>query len=203
MNLRQKLVKIARKECKESNVKLYLGKRKAVRCIKILVNGFFDATPDDEDIPVLACATGRPNWELVLVHELSHLRQWRENCKLWAEYEKIPGNLIDHAISGKNISQRSLEKHIRTAMLLERDCEYRSYDTLKELGYPKNKLQDYVQKANAYTIFYLAILKWRKWYQIGKEPYNIKAIWSKFPTTFDIDVYATFDDLSHLYEQCI
>jgi hypothetical protein len=205
MNLQEKLLRLVRKECKESNVKLYLGKGKSIQYSKgILVNGYF--SPDDEyedDSPKLCCAIGKPRWELTLVHELNHLRQWREDCKEWRDYAKLKGNIIDEAISGKNVNRKILQKNITATILLERDCEQRSYETLKSLGYPQKKLDEYVQKANAYTIFYVYMTDHRKWYVIGREPYNVENVWRRFPKTFDVDIDAIYDKLGHLYQNCV
>ena len=205
MTLKQKIVKIARSECRNNYVKFYLGRGKSVQYVsdhKLRVNGFFDSDPDIGR-PKLACAIGRPNWELVLVHELNHLRQWKEDSQIWCDYEKIPGNRLDEAISGKDIDPKELEENIRATILLERDCERRTHNTLKELGYPEKKLKEYVQRGNAYTIFYLNILKTKKWYAIGKEPHSLKSVWCHFPTTFDIDIDKTFKKLGYLYNQCL
>jgi hypothetical protein len=47
--------------------------------------------------------------------------------------------------------------------------------------------EEYIQKSNAYILFYLWMKKNRSWYTIGKEPYNIDEIVSIMPKTFDID----------------
>jgi hypothetical protein len=203
MNLRNKLLAMARQECKESNVRLYLGKGKSVRYANgISVNGFFDFDVDSHERPTLACSTGKPNWELVLVHELNHLRQWREDCKVWRNYKTISGNVIDNAISGRHVDSRILLSDAKKVLLMEHDCEKRSYATLKQLGYSKEKLIEYVQKANAYALFYLYVAKNKTWYEVGKEPYSLKTVWGKFPKTFDIDIAETFEKVGHLYAQC-
>ena len=204
MTLKNKLVNIVRKECRDNAVKLYLGNGKSVNYSKgIQVNGFFDSNEDEPYQGKLSCAIGRQNWELILVHEFNHMMQWKENCKVWQNYEIICDNVIDEVISGKDVDLKNLEIDARTILLLEHDCEKRSYNTLKNLGHPKEKLVEYVQKANAYALFYLYIIKKKKWYEIGKEPYNLKSVWSKFPKTFNIDIDATYARLGHLYDKCV
>ena len=201
MNIRNELVNIVRSECKANGVNLYLGSGKSVQYNRsVRVNGFFDF---DTKIPKLACATGRPNWELVLVHELNHMLQWKEDCKVWRNYCATTGNMIERAISGKSTDSNKLKKDSMITLLMEHDCERRSHAMLKKLGYPKTKLTEYVQKANAYSLFYLYVAKHKKWYSIGKEPYNLKIVWSKFPKTFDIDIFSTFNNLGHLFEYCV
>ena len=199
------LLELTRTECKNNKVKLYLGRGKFIRySTGVKVNGCFDPEPEfEEDPPKLSCSLGSPNWELVLVHELNHMRQWIENCKAWRDYAKCSGNVINDAISGKKLNNRTFTKSIMATLWMERDCEIRSYNTLKKLNYPKDKLDEYVQKANAYTIFYLDILHNRKWYVIGKEPYNLKNVWRKFPKTFDVNIEDVYANLGHLYQNCV
>lgn len=204
MSVRDDLVRLARAECKANGVKLYLGKGKSVRYSRGMnVNGFFDFDVKKPKQPKLVCATGRPNWELVLVHELNHMRQWKEDCKVWQDYCATTGNMIDRAISGKKLDEKKLKKDTIATLLMEHDCEKRSHNTLKELKYPKNKLVEYVQKANSYALFYLYVAKYKKWYKIGREPYNSKVVWGKFPKTFDIDIHKTFEKLGHLFDNCV
>ena len=203
MNLKDKLLIITRKECKENKITLYLGKGKTVSYTKgIKSSGFFDFDHEDPFDRKLACATKLPNWELTLVHELSHMRQWKENCKVWQDFVNMSNNNIDSAVLGKEVSLKHLLKDINITIKMEHDCEKRAYTTLKELGYPKHKLEEYVQKANAYVLFYLHIAKTKSWYKSGKAPYSIKNVWSKFPKTFDFDVHATYNKLQHLYNEC-
>jgi hypothetical protein len=201
MNLKKRLLTLTKKECKENGVILYLGPGKSVSYMKgLYVNGFFDF---EADIPKLSCAIGHSNWELILVHELNHVRQWKENCKVWDDYVKKSKGIIDEAVSGKKISKEKLLIDAKLSLFLEHDCEKRSYKTLKQLGYPKEKLIEYIQKANAYALFYLYVAEHRVWYEIGKEPYNLKSVWGKFPKTFNINIDKTYARLSHLYDQCV
>ena len=207
MSLQTELIRIAREECKANNVKLYLGRGKSINYSfvspRIRVNGFFDFDVKPPKQMKLACATGRKNWELILVHELSHMHQWMEDCKVWKDYCATNGDMIDRAISGKSTDNTKLEHDAMVTLLLEHDCEKRAHELLKNLGYPKNKLDEYVQKANSYALFYLYILHNKKWYKVGKEPYNLKNVWKHFPKTFNIDIEATFHRLKHHFDQCV
>jgi len=64
-------------------------------------------------------------------------------------------------------------------------------------------LLEYIQKANAYTLFYLFVSDERVWYTIGKEPYRLPTVWKQFPKSFDIDLISTYNNLKHLYWRCI
>jgi hypothetical protein len=197
----KKLLKLIRAELKPYKIKLYIGKGKSVQYnSKLKVNGYFD-----NDGEKLAVAKNIKNWELVLVHEFAHFKQWAEDCAVWQDYIESQEHIGLDDLSDKNsdATQDEINKSALATMLMERDCEMRAYALLKELGYPKNKLMEYIQKSNAYTIFYLFLAKHRTWYTIGKEPYNLKSIWSKFPKTFSIDPQKTFNRLEYLYKGCV
>ena len=205
MNLKDKLKELAHKECKKNKVKLYLGRGKSVKYPigNIRVNGFFNFDVDTTTTPILACATGRPNWELVLVHELCHMRQWKDNCKVWRNYCQDHHNFMDISLSGKYVNPKKLAKEAYIALLMEHDCEQRAHHLLSELGYSKQKLIEYIQKSNAYALFYLYVAQHNKWYEVGKEPYNLKNVWKHFPKTFDIDIDKEFFRLHKHFDQCV
>lgn len=197
--MKNKIIKLAQINCEANGTSLFLGKGKSVSYApRIKVNGYFDSSKNK-----LAVATARKEWELILIHEMNHMIQWTENCKAWKEYQSIDSNIIDDAIQGKSVNDKKLKETALITLKMEHDCEQRSYKTLKFLKYPKKKLIEYTQKANAYCLFYLFVAKNKKWYIIGKEPYNIKKIWKHFPKTFDFDIEKTFEKLEYLYLQCI
>jgi hypothetical protein len=192
-----KLLKIIKEELKESKIKLYLGKGKYLKYSPgIKVNGFFDYENSK-----LAVATKKPNWELTLVHEYSHFKQWKEQCREWQDYVGTPP-VIDKPVEGFEVDIKELNYSAKVTMMMERDCEIRAHNLLKKFGYPKDKLVEYIQKANAYALFYLFLAKHRKWYVIGKEPYVLPNVWKKFPKTFSIDLNKTYDKLEYLYFDC-
>ena len=197
-SLKQNIIKMARAECKKSNIDLYLGSGRSVQYSKKLrSNGYFDSENNK-----LAVAIGRPNWELILLHELNHLRQWQQHCPEWKKYLTI-GHSIDDALAGETITESKLHHDINCILQLERDCEIRAVQDLIKLNYPAKKIQQYIQKANAYCMFYLFINENRKWYRIGKEPYNLKSVWKLFPDTFDFDLDLEYQKIKHIYHNCI
>ncbi len=204
MKITKKLIKLARTECEKHSVRLFLGKGKSLAYYKnIKVNGYFDCNGSLRKTPTLAVASKTNNFTLVLVHEMCHMIQWIENCKEWKDYVAIKNFQIDKACANESFDQKLLDNHCWITMLLERDCERKAHTILKSLGYQDKKLKEYVQKANAYTIFYLFVADNKKWYKVGSEPYSIKAVWKKFPDTFDINIKQTYKDLGNLYNKCI
>ena len=197
-NLR-KLVDFIEQTCEEHGIEIKLSKGKYVLCNKIKCNGYFDYEAEK-----LAVATNIKSWELILVHEFSHFMQWLEDCKEWRAYirDQKAGEVVEPALAGKSVDTKKLRGQLRTTMMMERDCERRSVELLQQFHYPEDKVRQYIQKANAYTIFYLHIEKTRKWYKVGSEPYNKAVVWKNFPETFDIDVAEVYKHLGDLYEHC-
>lgn len=193
--LEKHIIEHVKAECKKYKVKFYIGKGKYLLCNGIKVNGYFDS-----DELVLAISLNTPNWLLILSHEYSHMLQYFEQCKEWKYYEK---SLFDFVafIEGSKVSKKYLNKSIETLIDLERDCEVRSSNFLSSVGY--DKIDVYIQKANAYTLFYYYMKENKVWYKIGKEPYNLPKVWKKFPKTFNIDKKAVYNELKNNYVNCV
>ena len=64
-------------------------------------------------------------------------------------------------------------------------------------------IEDYAQRASAYVYFYSFVKQVRKWYKIGKEPYNNKKIVHKMPKNLN-GRYTVFPKkLFNLYKECV
>jgi len=171
----------------QNNIKLFLSPEKGVPLgegSNILCNGYFDG-----ENRVLACAMGKDisYWLLIILHESSHMDQFLENDPNWT------GNLglvqTDEWLAGsEDVDLGVIREEIRTSINLELDCERRTIEKIKKWSLDKIvDITEYIQKGNAYILFYLWMEKNRSWYTIGKEPYNIDEIVSVMPKTFDID----------------
>lgn len=73
----------------------------------------------------------------------------------------------------------------------------KKWDGYDNYGY----VEEYIQKSNAYILFYRWMHKTRKWYEIGKEPYNIKEIVSQMPTTFNVDYTKLTPKLERVFKK--
>ncbi len=171
---------------KENNIKLFLSPEKGVSLggPNILCNGYFDG-----DNRLLACAMGKDisYWLLILLHESSHMDQFLENDPAWTN--NIGLVQTDEWLAGKeDVDLNVIAEEIRTSIDIEVDCEKRTVEKIKKWSLDKIiDTEEYIQKSNAYILFYLWMKKNRSWYTIGKEPYNIDEIVSIMPKTFDID----------------
>jgi len=152
----------------------------------------------DHPTPKLAVACRKPviDWVKVLVHEACHMDQYLSNAAVWKAIYVTPTidttGLIDLWIDNKiELSQEQLSHYIKVIQDVEMDCEKRAVDVIKRFKIPFIDIDEYIQQANAYVWFYLYVKNHRKWYTVGKEPYNNEKIWRAMPTTF-IDDYGHF-----------
>lgn len=196
----KKLIKEVETECAKFGVRFRIGNGSyvcaspSVRC-----NGYFSTSTDE-----LVVARKIKNFSWTLAHEYCHFQQWSTNSKIWKKYENSDAWwLINDALQKKQVEQRKLEKSSRLLMTVERDCERRAVELLKRYNETPANIDKYIQKANAYTLFYLHIAENKKWYKIGKEPYNVKKVWQHFPKSLDIDVEECYKNNKHLFKFCV
>ena len=165
-------------------------------------NGYFD----DEGFE-LAINVGRPvkRWFPVLVHESSHFDQWKEQCKAWKAYIKLncSDDELTKVINGEStLSKADMKKYFDITRDLELDCERRTLAKIKEFELPIDA-REYAKGASAYVFFYNFIAKHKKWYKIGKEPYNTKEIVDLMPDNLDGDYSKLSRKLEKLFKQCV
>jgi hypothetical protein len=176
-----------KKVAQENNIKLLLSSESGIRYgedSNIFCNGYFDG-----DNRVLACAMGKDisYWLIILLHESSHMDQFLENDPNWTN--NIGLVQTDKWLEGSDdVDLDIISEEIRTSINIEIDCERRTIQKIKNWSLEGIiDLEEYIQKSNAYILFYLWMKKRRSWYTIGKEPYNIPEIVSTMPKTLNID----------------
>lgn len=147
-------------------------------------SGYFNDDTDG-DVPELAVAMGGgiQKWLPVLVHESCHLDQWLEKSPLWTRHPLgDPAGLIDDWINGEEFEPEVVDTIFKENIALELDCEQRSVKKILENHLPID-IDTYIQKANAYLMFYLYCKKHRTWSDPKHSPYQ-DAISEKLLTTW-------------------
>lgn len=193
------------KYCKEKNIKLKLVNEQGVPYgdSKSLVNGYFDGEGYFGEGSVLACSMGKDvkYWFPVLMHESSHMDQYIENDPTWVN--NLGLEQTDNWINGDDtVDLNIISEEIRTSMDIEIDCEKRTIEKIKKFELEDIlDIDEYIQKSNAYILFYLWMKKHRKWYTIGKEPYAIPEIYKNMSKTFNIDYTYLSDNLESLFNK--
>ena len=184
----EKIIKRTKRLATKHGVKVVLSGDRYVQSGGIKSNGYFD---DEELVLAVACGDQmKHQWQATFLHESSHMDQWIEQIPEWqTKINDIDATkLLDLWMNGNiELNKKQLNAYVRAARDIELDCERR---TVKKIIKNRIRLIDvptYIQKANAYVYFYNYLKKSRKWYTIGKEPYNIEEIWAKMPINFDND----------------
>jgi hypothetical protein len=165
-------------------------------------NGYFD----DID-KVLTVGINKPldKWFPILVHESCHFDQWRENCDVWKNYyaASCSDNILDKILSGTVVlSEEENNKYFSLSRDLELDCERRTIAKIKKYCLPID-IKAYAKSAAAYVLFYNFVAKYKKWYIIGKEPYNTKEILDIMPNNLDGDFSELEPALVPLFYSCV
>lgn len=161
------------------------------------VSGYFV----DYGNPTLAVALKNKSWVMTLCHESCHMDQWIEKSPFWTN-SFIDGReaveYIDEFCNGENFSEEKLNDFIKKARGVEWDCEKRSIQKAIKYGLDIN-VEEEIQKANSYILFYTFVKETRKWNTVGKAPYNIKEVWSLMPKTFDMDYEVVPENIKEAY----
>jgi hypothetical protein len=174
-------------KCKEADVKFLLSNTEYVetgqstRC-----NGYFDG-----DNKVLAVAVGQPEeqWNKILVHEYAHMTQWMDDSPAWkAGTEGTDAETLVELWYNREIEMTAKQKAkwIGLGRDLEREAEERAVQLIGRFNLPLSP-KAYIRNANAYLYFWTFSGIIRRWYKIGKEPYNIPQIIAAMPETLDVD----------------
>lgn len=198
----EEIKSIIKKECKQHGVEFYHGRGKTVMFRdRVKSNGYFTDGDDGEGYnPRLAIATGANTLD-VLVHEYCHMQQYLEQTQEWLDL--TDNDFIWRWIDGEDgFTEEQLDNSFKASYMIELDCEMRSVRQHREWETGLNE-EEYIQKANAYTMFYLFMRENRVWYKSGREPYSLKEVWSQMPKSFTFDRVACYNQVHQLFELCI
>lgn len=179
MDLQNEFIEYVKAECKANGIRFILRDVKYLQPTrKIKCSGYFD-----EESKSLVVATKSSQWFEILVHEFAHLTQWKDQCTVWKE-----GGLglakMNNWLEGKQV--RGIKQALAKVRDLELDNEKRSVRIIKKWNLPVD-LKLYIQKANAYILFYNWMYYTRRWCSPKNSPIKNPAVYSKMPTTFRID----------------
>ena len=156
------------KKCAENNIELFLPNTLGVQYPgeNIQTNGYFD--PDSR---VLACATGKElnKWLLILIHESSHMDQFLENDPVFNDSLGLD-ETFKWTEGSDDVDFNKIDKEIESGIAVEVDCEKRTVEKIKQYGLEfVVSVDEYIQKSNAYVLFYRWMRKNRRWYKFRQK----------------------------------
>lgn len=187
--------------CAENDITLLLSETVSVSPGGVDSNGYFSGFTK-----TLAVATLKPKeeWFLILIHEFCHLLQYLENTPEWSKFSDTPAPDIffEWLDFKRELDLDELNQVTQVLIDLEVDCEQRVLNLIKQFSLNID-LKRYAQNANSYVLFYHVIKKTRKWYEIGKEPYNNKSIVGAMPKHMDFNYRALNKELETAVENIL
>ena len=199
-----KFIRDLQRRCKKYKITFLMSGLDYVEWGDSKSNGFFDPEKNR-----MAISIGKPvdKWLNTLVHESCHFDQWVQRDHHWTsmmQYEPDAcTRLFNHWVYGeKKISKEVAIIMARIMRDLELDCERRTIEKIKKYNLPID-IKEYAKGAGAYVMFYNYIAKHKKWYKIGKEPYNNKKIRALMPTNLRGKYDVLSPKLEKLYKECI
>ena len=181
-----KFIAHVKEVCKLHNIYCDLRPTKTVRYSPgIRCSGWFDSVGRK-----LVVAMNDPGSLGVLAHEYCHLTQWLDEHPLWDQAGESLW-IIDEWLADKSDTE-DIGYHLGIARDLELDNEKRTAVIIEHWGLSID-LDDYIQKANAYVLFYNYMFYIRRWSASGNSPYRNKYILKHMSRNFDM----CYDHLTH------
>ena len=198
-----KFISDLQKRCKKYDITFLMSGLDYVKWGDGKSNGFFN--PESME---MAISIGKPveKWINTLVHESCHFDQWVQNCKEWRvmdnERPDACTQLFEWIEGERKLSKEKVMKMACIIRDLELDNERRTIEKIKKYNLPID-IKEYARGAGAYVMFYNYIGKHKKWYKIGKEPYNNKKLRRLMPTNLRGKYDVLTPKLEKLFKECI
>lgn len=155
-------------------------------------SGYFDQPDEKQNIkyPLLVVGIDKEEsqWIEVLLHEYNHFLQWKNQTPAWKEY-------IDLYKDYNEGDEESFEQ-LETTVNMESECESNTIKLAKELNYDINPSR-YIQKVNAYLVFYQIYAEKKEWYKSA--PFEDNDILKLMPSDKIIKKPMRYEINSELY----
>jgi hypothetical protein len=145
-----------------------------------VASGYFDGEGKELEI---AIKRPQKEWVPIFIHEYSHYTQWKDDCKVWRDIDKVyeTVNLWSWLSGDDEYTDAQLERCKIATQRLEQDCDKRAVALIEQYNLPISK-DHYIQSSNAYILFYNICIEQRKWYK--KSPYSDPRINGGMPKKF-------------------
>jgi hypothetical protein len=147
---------------------------------------------------VVAVGKDTDTWFQIYIHEYCHFLQHVDGA--YSDSEPYVWDSFDRWIGKtKNLTDKTVKRYVDIIRECEMDCEARVVNLIKKHKLPID-VDNYIQKANVYGMFYSVVAKHRKWYAPRKEsPTEIEDLIQMMPTTF----MDSWDDIPPEFEEIV
>ena len=131
-----KFFKHVKHECRRYNVKFILINKNEIKLDNLTCDAYFSVNPLE-----LVLATRLLNSEFFsnLVHEFSHLEQWRDDSPYYINYNGMDTwTIINKWVQGYNYTKKTIKGAFNIYIDGEIDCERRAIENIKKFNIPLN-----------------------------------------------------------------
>tara|TARA_B110000503_G_C7058969_1_gene375779 strand:+ start:393 stop:1013 length:621 start_codon:yes stop_codon:yes gene_type:complete len=149
-----------KRQCKSYGIDLVLSPSRNVVLTDDLSQDCSGYFCDRDKELVVACGRPFKDWFEVLIHEFSHMEQWKSDDRWdgWTNscgktWEWMSGNTIMNKIQINGVLDNMVE--------LEKDCEMRAVEKIRQWNLPI-PIGRYIQKANIYLYSYYLLPRIKK-----------------------------------------
>jgi len=151
---REAFIGLALADCVRNNVSVKILQKKSIqKC-----GGWFCSNP----LEMVCAYKARLGFE-ILIHEYNHFLQWKDDNEFWVRCGGNDGDfhtwLMDDSFK---LSKKKVDICYNQAVELERDCEIRSIQMIKDYALDVD-VEKYTKEANAYLYVYHECKKLREW----------------------------------------
>ncbi len=141
-----------KRQCKAYGIELVLSPSKQV----VLTDDFLQECSgyfcDVDKAIVVACGKPFKDWFEILVHEFSHMEQWKSDER-WSKWNDSTGKTWDWLAGDIMLNNKQLLAILDDMVEMERDCEMRAVEKIKKWDLPI-PITPYIQKSNTYLYSY-------------------------------------------------
>lgn len=149
-----------KRQCKTYGIELVLSPSRTV----VLTDDFNQDCSgyfcDRDKAIVVACGKPFKDWVEILVHEFSHMEQWKNDPR-WDKWTDACGKTWGWLAGDNMMNKTQLYKTLDDMVELEKDCELRAVEKIKKWELPISQ-RNYIQKANIYLYSYYMLPEIKK-----------------------------------------
>lgn len=189
-----KFIAQLKKDCKSNQIGLYLYDQKFLIDDGDKFGGWF--CPNKRELHCSFPNKLQTKYVELLVHESCHMDQFINQTPKWVK-EQDNDSLSIFWEWLKNPTKININQHLLNVQLMEAECEQLSIQKIIDLDLGIN-IQQYIQKANSYLLFYTVLKETKKW--CDYPPYKFKEIWKQMPSDKILQKFSISKELKALYK---